>query len=196
MDSRSLDVERLDFSSRSLIAMPIAGTIAWTIVALGGIFLSTRQAALVLFIATGMIFYLAILVSRFIGENFIDRSKPMNSFDALFLHILGMSLLCYAIAIPFFLVDSTSLPLTVGVLTGLTWVPISWILQHWIGITHAVVRTVTVVAAWYLWPTHRYVAIPLIIVTLYVFAVAILINRRKSDTRTIGGSFASRAKLR
>jgi hypothetical protein len=174
---RSLEEQRHEFASRPLIAMPVAGIIAWTVVGIAGYFLPLRPAAVVLFIATGMIAYLGMFISRFTGENFLDRSKPMNRFDALFLHTTGMSFLCYAIAIPFFLVDKTSLPLTVGVLTGLMWVPISWIIQHWIGIAHAVVRTAALVAAWYVWPAHRYVAIPAIIVALYLIAIAILLNR-------------------
>ncbi len=177
MDNRPLEEQQRDFSARRLISMPIAGMIAWTIVGLGGYFLPVRQAAIVLFVATGMIVYLAMFISRFTDEKFPDRSRPMNRFDALFLHILGMSLLAYAIAIPFFLVDRTSLPLTVGILTGLTWVPISWMLRHWIGIAHALTRTGAALAAWYLWPGHRYIVIPAIIVVLYAVVIFILMNR-------------------
>jgi hypothetical protein len=181
MDNRPLDEQRRDFSSRQLIAMPIAGMIAWIIVGLGGYFLPVQQAAIVLFVATGMIVYLAMFISRFTDEKFPDSSRPMNRFDALFLHTLGMSLLGYAIAIPFFLADRTSLPLTVGILTGLTWVPISWVVRHWIGIAHAVTRTGAVLAAWYLWPGDRYVVIPAVIVVLYAFAIVILVNRPRDN---------------
>jgi hypothetical protein len=177
MDSGSLDEQRREFASRPLIATPIAGAIAWSVVGIAGYFLSLRSAALVLFIATGMIPYLGMLISRFTGENFLHRSKPMNSFDVLFLYTCGMSFLVYAIAIPFFLVDRTSLPMTVGVLSGLMWIPITWIIQHWVGVVHAVVRTVAVVAAWYVFPTHRFVAIPVVIVVLYAGAIAVLVNR-------------------
>ena len=146
-----------------------------------GYFLPVRQAAIVLFVATGMIVYLAMFISRFTGEKFPDGSRPMNRFDSLALHTLGMSFLGYAVAIPFFLADRTSLPLTVGVLTGLTWVPISWIVRHWIGIAHAVTRTGAVLAAWYLWPAHRYVVIPAVIVLLYALAIVILVNRARDD---------------
>jgi hypothetical protein len=69
------------------------------------------------------------------------------------------------------------LPMTVGVLSGLMWIPITWIIQHWVGVVHAVVRTVAVVAAWYVFPTHRFVAIPVVIVVLYAGAIAVLVNR-------------------
>ncbi len=182
MDSRSLDEQRAEFANRPLIATPIAGMIAWTIVGVAGYLLPTRQAALVLFIATGMIVYLGMFISRFTGENFMDRSKPMNSFDVLFLYTCGMSFLVFAIAIPFFLENRSSLPMAVGVLTGLMWVPISWIIRHWIGVVHAVVRTVAVVAAWYVWPAQRFVVIPAVIVALYAAAIWVLLNRPRPTT--------------
>jgi len=73
------------------------------------------------------------MISRFTGENFLDKNKPKNVFDSLFFYCVAMALLVYAIAIPFFRVDYTSLPLTVGILAGLMWVPLSWIIQHWSG---------------------------------------------------------------
>jgi hypothetical protein len=182
VETRTLDEERREFASRPLIATPIAGMIAWFAVGVAGYLLPTRLAAMVLFIATGMIVYLGMFISRFTGENFMDRSRPMNSFDKLFLYTAGMSFLVYSIAIPFFLEDRTSLPMTVGVLSGLMWVPISWIIQHWIGVVHAVVRTVAVVAAWYVWPAQRFVVIPAIIVVLYAAAIAVLVKRPRART--------------
>ena len=190
MEAASLDEQRREFASRPLIATPIAGLIAWTAVGIAGYLLPIRQASLVLFIAAGMIAYLAMFISRFTGENFLDRSKPMNSFDKLFLYTAGASFLVYAIAVPFFLVDRTSLPLTVGVLTGLMWVPISWIIQHWIGIAHSVVRTIAIVVAWYAWPMQRFVVIPAVIVVLYAAAIAVLVNRPR-PTRVPTGSATS-----
>jgi hypothetical protein len=52
-----------------------------------------------------------------------------------------MALLVYAIAIPFFLIERTSLPLTVGILTGLMWLPFSGMIQHWVGLFHGIART-------------------------------------------------------
>ena len=62
---------------------------------------------------------------------FLDKDKLKNVFDRLFFHCVSVALLVYAIAIPFFRVDYTSLLLTVGILTGLMWVSHSWIIQHW-----------------------------------------------------------------
>ena len=178
--TRSLELQRDEFSSRPLIATPIAGAIAWSVVGVAGALLPTRPASLVLFVATGMIVYLAMFISKFTGENFLDRSKPKNTFDALFFYTVAMSLLVYAIAIPFYLIDNTSLPLSVGVLSGTMWLPITWIIRHWIGVAHALARTLVVVALWYAYPEHRFTAIPLGIVILYIIAIVVLVRRRSA----------------
>ncbi|MCE9620047.1 MAG: hypothetical protein K8R92_09055 [Planctomycetes bacterium] len=171
---RSLEEQRQEFGRRRNIAMPIAGAIAWTAVGVAGMFLNTMLSAWVLFGATGMIAYLGIFISRFTGENFLDKTRPKNAFDRLFFYGVAQALLVYSIAIPFFLVDHTSLPLTVGILSGLMWIPLSWIIQHWIGLFHSFVRTGLIVAAWYLWPAHRFTAIPIVIVAVYLVTLVVL----------------------
>jgi hypothetical protein len=62
---------------------------------------------------------------------------------------MGSSLAVFAIAIPFFNLDYTSLPLSVGILTGTMWIPFSWIIKHPVGLIHCIVRTLSIVVAWY-----------------------------------------------
>lgn len=127
--------------------MPIAGAIAWALIGIAGALLPLFYAVWALFIGTGMIFYLGLAVARFTGEDLLGRTRTGNFFDYLFFLTVGMALLVYAIAIPFFLVEPTSLPLSVGILAGLMWVPLSGIIQHWIGLFHGTARTVLIVAA-------------------------------------------------
>lgn len=174
---RSLDQQREEFARRRFLAMPLAGCIAWVVAGVAGACLAPLYAVWALFIATGSIAYLGMFLSRFTGENFLDKSRPKNAFDALFMLTVLMSLLVYAIAIPFFLSDYTLLPLSVGILAGLMWVPVSWIIRHWIGVAHALVRTVTVLAAWYLFPAQRFVVIPAVIVVIYLFTMLVLESR-------------------
>jgi Family of unknown function (DUF7010) len=147
--SRTLEEQRAEFASNRFLAMPIAGTIAWILVGVGGAFLPVGLAAWVLFICTGSIFGLGLVVARWIGEDLLGKTRPKNAFDSLFFHNVVMAWLVFAIAIPFFMIEPTSLPLTVGILAGLMWVPFSWMLQHWVGLFHAIARTVLVLAAWY-----------------------------------------------
>lgn len=176
---RTLEQQKEEFKQRKLLATPIAGLIAWLIVAISGVFFPDGVTVWVLFIATGSIVYLAMGISKFTGEDFLDKSKPKNTFDNLFFFTVTQAILVYSIAIPFFIENYLSLPLTIGILTGLMWVPLSWLIDHWVGIFHAVTRTISVLVLWYLFPSDRFVAIPIAIVIIYICSIIILNNRKR-----------------
>ena len=175
--SRTLDEQRREFAQRRFLAMPLAGAVAWTIVGVAGTFLRPGPEVLVLFAATGSILYLGMFFSRFTGENFLDKERPKNVFDGLFFHTVAMAILVFAIAIPFFRADYTSLPLSVGILSGLMWLPLSWIIGHWIGTFHTLARTALVTASWYLFPGFRFVVVPAVIVAIYTVTIVVLESR-------------------
>jgi hypothetical protein len=186
-----LDDQRREFARRRGLAMPLAGAVAWTIVGVGGVFLSPNLEVWVLFGAVGSILYLGMLFSRFTGEKFVNKQSPKNVFDGLFLRTVGEAVLVFAIAIPFFRADYTSLPLSVGILSGLMWLPFSWIIEHWIGKFHTLARTALVTASWYLFPSFRFIAVPAVIVAVY--AVTIVVHEARwrhlrRDARGGGGN--------
>ena len=181
MPNPSLEQQRLEFQRSPLLAMPIAGTIAWTVVGIGGALLPVPAAAWVLFIATGSTFGLGVLIGKLTGENLLGGVA--NSFDRLFLPTIARASLAWAIAIPFFLVEPTSLPLSVGILSGMMWLPVSWIIDHWVGTFHAVVRTLGIVAAYFLWPESRFVTIPAVIVAVYLVSIIALVKRSRAVRR-------------
>ena len=174
---RSLDQQRTEFAQRTFLATPLAGMIAWSIIGMCGLFFSDFVAVWSIFIGTGSIVYIGMFLSKLTGENFLDRSKPKNEFDALFLFTVAQAVLVYSIAIPFFLVDYSSLPMTVGILTGLMWLPFSWIIKHWLGIFHALVRTGLILILWYSLPELRFIAIPFAITGVYIITIFILRSR-------------------
>jgi hypothetical protein len=178
VQSPSLDEQRLAFARKRFLAMPIAGTIAWALIGILGTFLPADLAAWALFLGTGLIFSLGLVVARFIGEDLLGKKKDTPEFDSLFMHVLGMAWLVFAVAIPFYLVEPTSLPLTVGVLSGLMWVPFSWMIGHWVGLFHGIVRTVLVLIVWYAFPERRFVVVPAVIVAVYLVTIYILATRR------------------
>lgn len=177
----TLDEQRIAFSNRKFLATPLAGSIVWLIIGIAGLILPVKVTVWVLFIGTGSIVYLALFISKFTGENFLDKTKPKNEFDKLFMFTVAQAVLVYSIAIPFFIIDYSSLPLTIGILTGIMWLPFSWIIKHWIGIFHSVVRTVVVLLLWYAFPEHRFVTIPFAIVLIYIVTLLILKNRKKQE---------------
>ncbi|HUI33682.1 MAG: hypothetical protein PHO84_09980 [Dysgonamonadaceae bacterium] len=176
---RTLDEQRVEFANSSFLATPLAGLIAWLITGIAALILPMQYVVWTLFIATGSIVYLGMFISKFTGENFLDKTKPKNEFDQLFMFTVVQALLVYSIALPFFLIDYTSLPMTVGILTGLMWVPFSWIIKHWIGMFHAIVRTVVVLVLWYALPDYRFVAIPFAIVFIYIITIIVLKKRKR-----------------
>jgi hypothetical protein len=177
---RTLEQQRAEFADRKFLAMPIAGTIAWAVIGIVGATMSITYQVWAVFIGTGMIFYLGLLVAKFTGEDLLGKTQPKNVFDRLFMIGVFGAMLVYALAIPFFLVEPTSLPLTVGVLAGLMWMPFSWIIQHWVGIFHAVSRTLLCVLVYYVFPDDRFVAIPLVIVGVYAVTIAVLLTRHRT----------------
>ncbi len=176
---RTLEEQRIEFTNRKFLATPFAGLLVWLIIGIAGLTLPVRATVWVLFIGTGSIVYLGIFISKFTGEDFLDKSKPKNEFDNLFLITVGQAFLVYSIAIPFFLLEYSSLPMTIGILTGVMWLPFSWIIKHWVGIFHAILRTISVLILWYALPEHRFVAIPFAIVIIYIITILILRNRKK-----------------
>jgi hypothetical protein len=107
----------------------------------------------------------------------MGKRRKGNLFDRLFFLCIVMAWLVFAIAIPFATLDPTSVPLSVGILSGLMWIPFSGMLQHWVGLFHGFTRTVLVLAAWYLFPAHRFVVIPAVIVAIYLVTIYVLAKR-------------------
>jgi hypothetical protein len=144
---------------------------------LGAILPDADAASIALFFCMPAVFPIALLVGRFTGED-VFGSKARNDLDGLFVYGILMSTLVWGIAIPFWVVEPSSLPLSGGILAGLMWVPLSWILQHWVGLFHAITRTLLVTVAWFLFPDHRFVVIPALIVIVYLVSIIALATRQ------------------
>ena len=169
----SLAILRADYrraSGRS-IALPIAGAIVWAVVGAAGAVLPARQAALVLLFGSGAIFPVGLLLARVLGERLLDDRNPLARLMGL--AVLMVNLL-WPVHIAFYLRDPSALPLSVGIGLGVHWIVFGWIAQHRVGLVHAISRTVLVTAAWLLWPAHRYTAVPVVIVAVYVVTIAML----------------------
>src|SRR5690606_19466914 len=130
MKNRTLEEQRIEFINQKFLATPLAGIIIWAIIGLVGIFFSDFVSVWAVFIGTGSIVYLASFVSKGTAENFMDKKEPKIECGTLSLVAAGQAMVVYSIAIPLFLVDYASLPTTVGILTGLMWLPLSRIIKH------------------------------------------------------------------
>ena len=176
-DYAPLEVQREAFARNRFLAMPLAGAIVWGAVLVAGLLLPQAAATWVLFIATGSIAWLGMGLSKLTGEDFFDKTRPKNAFDSLFFHGMGQAMLAFGIAVPFALVDINAAAMGFGIVAGLMWVPMSWILRHWIGWFHAVARTLLVVAAWFLFPGYQLLAVPLVIIAVYIVTIVVMERR-------------------
>lgn len=175
---KSLDTQLQEFQQRRFMAMPLAGSLVWALLIFTGWLLPPNAAVMAIYIGTGSIVYIAMGMAKLTGENFkFEKGANRNFFDTLFLATVAMSFMVYAIAIPFFLTDYRSLPFTVAILTGLMWLPISVMMQNWIGVVHAVGRTLLCTAAWLLFPDLSFVLQPVIVVGMYGVSLMALQNR-------------------
>ena len=180
--STTLEEQREEFVNSKMLALPISGAIVWLIAGVCGLIFPGRTflLSMVLFAATGSVFYLALLVQRFTGEDLLGTKSPGNVFDRIFLAAIAQAMAGFAIAIPFFLIDRTSLPLSLGVITSLMWIPLSAIINHWVGYAHFTLRVVGTLALWYAFEDHRFVTIPFWTVMVYLATLPILLRRNSA----------------
>ena len=86
----------------------------------------------------------------------------------------------FGIALPVAAIDHTTVPLSLGILAGLMWMPLSWAIQHWVGYFHTVARTIAIVTVWYLFPEARVEAISAVIVAIYAISLYALEMRYRN----------------
>ncbi len=175
-----LEQQREDFKKNRFIAMPLAGTVVWALLGISAPFVSELTITWLLYIGTGAIFYLGAGLSYLTGERFFAKKAAKNSFDRLFFVGMIMSLMVFAIALPVAAIDHTTVPLSIGILAGLMWMPLSWAIEHWIGYFHTLTRTFGIVAACYLFPDARVEAISAVIVAVYIVSLITLERRFQS----------------
>jgi len=172
----TLEEYRRDFeaSAKRSVSMPIAGACVWFIIALLSVRLAERIGVLVLLFGSGAIFPIALLIAKFRGESLLASDNPLAKLMGIC--VLMVNLL-WAVHIPLFLYAPTFVPLSLGIGLGLHWVVWSWIIQHPLGIIHAILRTFLVVAAWFTFPDQRLLVIGLVIVFVYGISIWQMLTR-------------------
>jgi len=176
-----LEEYRADFgraSNRSM-SMPIAGLLAWTCVGVLGCFLAYKLSLVALFICTGMIFPVSVGIGKMRGEEVLPSKNPLAKLMGLSAMMVN---LLWAVHIPLFLYAPQFVPLSLGISVGIHWVIYSWIIQHSLGIIHAVARTVLILAAWSFFEEQRLLAVSVVVVFMYIFTLY------KMGSRTIAST--------
>lgn len=167
---------RADFESSAnrSIAMPLAGAIVWLCVGLVSLGFDFHISIYILLFSTGTIFPLALVIARLRKEVLISSPNP-------FAKLMGLSVLMvnllWGIHFPLAISAPEFVPLSLGVGLGLHWVVYSWIINHPLGIVHAVLRTFLVLGAWYLFPEVRIFAVSVAIVLVYLLSLWQMLTR-------------------
>jgi len=171
-----LDSYRKDFeqSANRSVSLPIAGAIVWLAVGLASTQLSARMGVLVLMIGSGVIFPLGLLIANLRHEALVSSVNPLAKLMGLC--VLMVNLL-WALHIPLFLYATEFVPLSLGIGLGLHWVVYSWIVRHPVGIQHAILRSLLVVAAWMVFPETRILAVSVVIALAYAISISQMLTR-------------------
>ena len=175
--SLSLPALRQDFERRTRrsLSMPIAGMVVWALVGLAGLALPAKASLLAMVAATGAIFPIALGIARWRGEALVSNPNPLAR---LMGQCIVMVNLLWAVHLPLMVGSPGYVPLTLGIALGLHWIVYSWIVQHRVGLVHALLRTGLVLGAWLAWPDHRVSAVAGAVVIAYAVALAMMVRRR------------------
>jgi hypothetical protein len=131
--------------------------------------------ATVAFIGSGLIFPLAILLSRLLGVNFMSDKSPVDT--ALGPAFVGM-LLFWPMAFAAFWTEPPMAPLIVAIGMSMHWPVIGWMYgRSALYSAHAIVRAIAVMAIWIMYPDERTTWLPASVAVVYLLTVlAILID--------------------
>ena len=174
---------RADFEQRSnrSISLPIAGAIVWLIVAVLGTVLPLNAAVFALVFATGGIFPLGLLVAKLRNEDLLTNPNPLAKLMGTC--VLMVNLL-WALHIPLLIKAPIFVPLSLGIGLGLHWMVYSWIIGHPLGYVHAILRTLGLVAVWFLFPSNVVTACAMVVVAAYCVTLFQMATRS-----VVGNSF-------
>lgn len=93
------------------------------------------------------------------------------------LSVLMVNLL-WAVHFPLAFHAPEFVPLSVGISFGLHWIIYSWIINHPLGIIHAILRTLLVLIAWYAFPQYSTFAVSIAVVLAYSFSLFQMLTRK------------------
>ncbi len=148
--------------------MPLAGAVVWFLVAMVSTQVGERAGILILLFCSGAIFPIALLIARLRGETLVATNNPLAK---LMGYCILMVNLLWAVHIPLFIYAPTFVPLSLGIGLGLHWVVYSWIVHHPVGLIHAILRTILVLAVWFFFPEQRLLAVGIVVVLVYCISI-------------------------
>lgn len=175
-DEPTLRTLRLDFekTSNRAVSLPISGAIMWSVVSIASLLLNEYSVTLLLLFATGAILPMALAIAKFRNEKIISSVNPLSKlmgFSVLMVNLL------WAIHIPLMMKAPQFVPLSVAIGLGLHWIVYSWVVQHPVGIIHAIMRTLLCVLVWLFVPVNTLTFISTAVVGSYAVSIYLMLSR-------------------
>jgi len=162
---------RADFleQRKGCLSLPITGCIVWSLAAIASVCVSHDRANLALIACYFLLIPISIAIARLRGERIAGGA------DNPLLRLAGqcrlMVTLLWAVHLPLLLFAPEFFALSMAVGYGMHWIVFSWTVGHPVGLVHALLRTLLVVTAWFLFPENRVGAISIAVVIAYVVSV-------------------------
>jgi len=170
---------------RGGFTFPLAGALYWSALAVLGASLPLKTWIIVAFIGSGLIFPLALLLSRIFRVNFMSEQSAVG--DIMLPAFIGM-LTFWPIAILAFWSAPELVAPTLAIGMAMHWPVVGWTYAR-TGLysAHAIVRALAVAALWVLFPDQRLVLIPACVAVIYLATVAfILVDVRMTARGQVG----------
>jgi hypothetical protein len=172
---RTLLVEReaTFFRLRGGYPIPLAGAIWWASLGVAGYWLPHHeQWNLLAFAMSGLIFPLAVLLAKVLGNSFMRDRTAIR--DLLFPTIGSMAIF-WPIAFSAFWSCPELVPLVLAIGMSVAWPVMGWIYGRTaLFSAHAVVRAVVCFVIWNWFPRERFTGLPLAVSAIYLVSVVVV----------------------
>ena len=163
--------------------VPLAGAVYWLALGLAGYRLPLQDWILIAFYASGLIFPIALLLSRLLRNPFM---KDKSAAGDVLLPTFTSMLLFWPIAFAAFGAAPQLVPLILAIGMSQHWPVIGWSYgKTGLYTAHAVARAIGALAIWTLLPEGRLTLLPFFVCAVYLATVAaILMAARREAART------------
>jgi hypothetical protein len=167
---------------------PLAGAIWWAGFAVLGYFVPLKSWALLAFIGSGLIFPIAILLSKLLRVDFMGAKSAVD--DAIGPAFIGM-LLFWPMAFAAFWTAVHLTPLILAIGMAMHWPIIGWTYgRPALYSAHAIVRALAAFAIWLLFPEQRTTWVPASVSVVYLATVVAIL----ADTKRLAAARPASAR--
>jgi FtsH-binding integral membrane protein len=158
--------------------LPLAGCLYWLGLAYLGQVLGLREWILAAFVASGLIFPVAVIAARAIRTDLLQTGDPLAG--VALQAVIGMNLL-WPLHFVLFNAAPQVVPLSLAIGMSVHWPVVGWMLGTRLGLAHAIARAIGAWMIWTIWPADRLTLLPAFVALCYA-ATALCLFIKSSNT--------------